>query len=435
VDSFAIGHGGAKVKLVLLYFLGLVALSGLPSPWHRKWNIWLPAGLAILHLVALAEHVAYCMKSGVPIIARTICLYHGLNSPSRLQHTHSSKAVISTILTYTGEGFDAGHPYLAIFPSWWLWLHTALFLGVAMMGVLVVHKAQKEMRFGEFLSLALVVFTLVKNGLDGGPLDTQTIAAIPYFAVLMGFHRKTGFALTGVLLLTTLGLSGTEFAFYDIWRFSSATLCFGMPLLIQRARGHGDPKSWVVVLLAVLPLILAPAVQYRGHFPTPRLPNSAVTIKYGLERLQKGWVISLVSKGELPNVGSSLFRVKEVRRGHRMWVTRVELLRDTTPFELCDLLSLNVFRQHVGWYQEPAYVTIRGPMKLPASKTWRQSELVTGYLEDTVGDEERLVLELCVGGKTNAASDALGTELYVARTMALHYRKPSPEKDWRKPER
>jgi len=430
VDAFAIGQGGAKVKLVLLYFLALALTSRLPILWSRRWDRVLPIGLVGLHFVSLAEHVYYCRLTGLAVVARTVCFFDGLYSASRLQHAHASKAVLSTLVGQAGQSFDAGLPFVEIFPTWWLWCHSVLFSVVAMVGFAAAHKAQKERPFGPFLCYALVVFTLLKNSLDGGPLDSQTIAAIPYFVALSGYERGKGLGLAGGLLAVTLSLSGMEFAGYDLWRLFSALIFFAIPLVGQWAWDRPGLKAWLAVLALVCPLLLGPALLYRGHFRTPRLPNSAATLHYGLEKLEKGWTVSLVSQGPLGEVPVELGRIKDVRRGHRVVLSRLQLERDTTPIELCDTFSLNLFRRPVVWYQSPTYAVIEGPMPLPGSESWKESEFVTGFLRDETEGSHRLVLELAVGSGVNVAADALGRESYAAEFFGLLYEKPDPLKSW-----
>lgn len=424
VDSFAIGHSGAKVRLFLVYLALVAALYPLPSLWRPGWLRPFLGALGTLYALSLGEHLYYCHKLGLAAIPRTVCLSNGLQSATRLQHMHGSKAVLGILTRYTGQGFDAGNPFLGVFAHWWLGFHALLFLLTGAAGLALLHHHLKKHSLWNSLSMALVVFTLVKNSCDGGFLDTQTLAAVPVLGYHLGYSpRKAGVPVL-LLLLLNLALSGPAYLGYDLWRFTSATACFSLPILCGLTIKE---RKWLLpcgVLALILPAL--PLLQFAGLVRSNRLPNTPDTFLYAFRPLRAGWTVNVVSDETLSPHSSQDFQVVEERTGRKVRVSRVKLNRDTTPLELCDAFSLNIFRRPVGWYQEPAYVTISGPAPLPAEKRWRSSPLVVAYLEEP----SRLSLQLIPGAGTNAAADAFGDTLYGASELTLFYQNPFPQGPW-----
>ena len=430
VDAFAIGHGGSKVKLLLSVYLLVTLASLVKLPWRKSWGAKLVAGLVLLHLLSLGSYLVYCWQNGLTLIPQNVCFFDGVHSSTRLQHIHTSKLVMATLLGYAGQGLDAGRPFVHFFPTWWRWLHSATFLIIGFLALLSLCHTRSKRSFGEYLCYFMVLMTLLKNSLDGGPLDTQTMAALPFFAWLLGYRVTWGAGLAGLLLTVSLLLSGPTLLAFDLWRFSLAVVSFSVPLALQTAWLN---KSWAKTLMSAALIglcLLAPFAQFQGWVRSHRLANTPSMFRYGESGLKKDWVIQVVSVGELPNTETSPVQVVSHGRGRRLCLSNVKITKDTSVLSLCDEFGLNIFRKPISWTHLPAYVTIEGPSPLPSEAAWANSELVSAFCLDETGPLKRLILQLKVGGGINIANEAFGTTPYAAQNFRISYENPRPNGDW-----
>lgn len=424
VDSFAISLSGAKVRLLFLSLSLLSLLMIFPPLWSKKWTPAFLVGLALLYCLPVAEHLYFCQKTDLPILPRTVCLSDGMMSATRLQHIHESKVALATLFDYTGQSFEMGRSFLAVFPAGLRWCHAALFLLVSIAGFLCAQGYARRGRLWASISFALVTFSMVKNSVDGGPLDTQTLAAFPFFLHFLGYSAKRGAIISLSLLGLNFVLSGIAYFWVDAWRFATATIVFALPLLWSRA--HASRKYLLGCLAGMSLLVLLPALQYLQVVENNRLPTTPSVLRYAFQPLEEGWTVTLISGHDLSGVLTKDSTVEETHVGDQVRMSRVKLLRRSTPLELCDVYRLNITRRPVEWYQGPVYMVIEGHQPLPEDRSWRTSPLVTGYLEE----ENRLVLEMYPGGTINTATDAFGPSLYGAETFRLQYEKPPG--DWKK---
>lgn len=423
VDSFAISLSGAKVRLLLLS-LGLLSFLMLfPPLWNKKWTPAFLLGLALLYCLPVAEHLYFCHKTDLPLVPRTVCLSEGMMSATRLQHIHESKVALATLFDYTGQSFEMGRSFLPVFPAGLRWFHAALFLIVSVAGFLCAQGYARRGSLWSSLSFVLVTFTMVKNSVDGGPLDTQTLAAFPFFLYFLGYSARRGAALSLGLLGLNFVLSGPAYFWVDAWRFATAAIVFALPLLWGRA--HTSRKYLFGLVAGLAILILLPGLQYFQAVENNRLPTTPSVLRYAFQPLEAGWTVTLISAADLSQVPTKDYEVTEQRVGDQVRMSRVKLLRPSTPLELCDIYGLNITRRPVEWYQGPVYMVIEGSQPLPRERAWRESPLITGYLEE----EKRLVLEMYPGGGINTATDAFGSSLYGAEVFRLQYDKPPG--DWK----
>lgn len=431
VDSFALGHSGSKVKLLLAVYFVIALSSVYKLPWRPRWKSGLIVGLVLLHFLSLASYLFYCFQNGLGILPQNVCFFDGVHSSTRLQHIHTSKLVMATLFEYAGQSLDGGRPYLKFFPNWWCWIHTSIFLVVGVMALSSLQEARSCRNFPLYLCYFLVLITLLKNSLDGGPLDTQTLAAIPFFTWFSGFGVRRGAYISGALMALNLMLSGPDYLAYDLWRFILALITFSLPLAVNRIREDRTLQNILLSCALVFVWTLAPVAQFAGWVQSHRISNAVGTLLYANSELKRDWVVQVVSVGPLQLRRDDSLRIEGFYQGRRLNLTNLRLLKDTQVLALADRFGLNIFRRPISWHPKPAFVSVEGPGPLPEAAEWEQSEFVTAYLVDKSGSLNRLLLELKVGGGINVANEALGIEAYAAQSFRLNYDNPVPSGNWK----
>ena len=429
--NYAGGYSGAKSFLLLLFLAVLSALAPWPSVWKERWNWSVPTGLGLLYLLSVAEYLYYCRAFGLPLNQRSVLVHQGLQSSTMLGHFHTNKAALAALLPYSGQGFDSGAPFLAVFPRLVLLSHGLLFLVQATAVVAMVHHYQKNMSPERALTLALGVYPLVKGVVDGGPFSVPDAArlALLSWVFLEGFKRKLALGIAGSLGLLSLLIQGTGGVAISLMQAAISLLVLCLPLAWERVRLQGlKPKSALWLGLCLATLLGTPLLKYR-ILPNHRKPPYPVaTWSYGNAPLQAGWVVHIVSPGSLPS--TELGEVLDSNEAGRLRVSRLQLKRSTTPFELCRAFGLNVFRQPVVWYQGPGYVEIEGPFEMPPPVEWLHSPLVTRYSFEARHGWTRLVLEMVPGAQTNVACELLPNGPFATRRVDLSYHKPEVSAPW-----
>lgn len=424
LDPFANGESAVKVLLLLLFLAVLSALGPFRSLWNEAWNRWLLGGLVVLYGIVVAEYVSYCRHFGLPPAGRSVLVYDGLQSSTRLEHMHNCKAALSVLLPYQGQSFDAGGPFVSVYPTWILLVHGFLFALLSVACVLFVHHYGKELTPERMLFLALGIYPLVKGGVDGGPFDYVNAAKLGFLALVLlkGRARRAVLVVALCLFVFGFGLETHKGIGHNILKLSIALVGLALPLFFEQARLRRSPGAAVALVSALVFFLGSPFVNYElyGYYRSP--PSGLATWRYGDSLLKEGWTVHVVSPGELPD--SEVGQVLSTSRVRRLRVSRVKLKRNTSPFELCRLYGLNVVRTPVIWYQEPGYVVIEGPFKMEDPAGWLHNEVVLRYAYQVDGGETRLVLEMIPGAQTNVACDVLPPGPFATYRVDMVYQMP-----------
>ena len=431
LDHFAGGFSGAKAVLLVLFLTVLSAVQPFPAVWKPRWNGFFVGGLAFLYTLVLAEYVYYVRLFGMPLNQRSVLVYDGMQSSTRLEHIHNCKAALSALIPYLGQGFDAGAPFVAVYPKMLLLFHGLVFLVVCVMSVLLMQYYGQRLTPEKTVFLALGLYPLVKGVVDGGPFSLPDAGRLAFLALvfLKGARRRAVLALSLLLTTTALLIEADKGLVHNLLRLGIAMLGLSLPLLFEKARRGTSPGAWVGAVVAAISFLGAPIFTYKLYSVQQTPPFSLATWEYGSSVLKQGWTVHIVHRGELKDceVGQILGTLK----ANRLSVSRLKLARETTPFELCRLYRLNVLRTPVVWYQEPGYVVVEGPFRMEDPREWLHNPIVLRYSFQEEADRTRLVLELIPGAQTNVACDLLPIGPFPTRRVDLTYTVPD-EVSWKR---
>ena len=157
--------------------------------WKPRWNKLFVGGLVSLYALVLAEYIYYTRHFGLPLNERSVLVYDGMQSSTRLEHIHNCKAALSVLIPYLGQGFDAGAPFVAVYPKMLLLVHGVVFLVVCLMSVLLMQYYGKRLTPERTVFLALGLYPLVKGVVDGGPFSLPDAGRLAFLALI--FFRGT----------------------------------------------------------------------------------------------------------------------------------------------------------------------------------------------------------------------------------------------------
>lgn len=424
LDHFAGGFSGAKAVLLVLFLTVLSAVQPLPSMWKPKWNTYFVGGLAFLYALVVAEYIYYVRLFGLPLNQRSVLVYDGMQSSTRLEHIHNCKAALSALLPYVGQGFDAGAPFVVVYPRGLLLFHGIVFLVVCLMSVLLMQYYGKRLTPERTVFLALGLYPLVKGVVDGGPFSLPDAGRLAFLALvfLKGRKQRAALALSILLTVFALVIEADKGLVHNSLRLGIAMLGLSLPLLFEKARREAGATARIGAVAATIAFLGAPVLTYSLYSVQQTPPFSLATWKYGSSALEEGWTVHIVHKGDLKEC--EVGEVVSTLKANRLSVSRVKLTRRTTPFELCRLYRLNVLRTPVVWYQEPGYVVVEGPFKMDDPAEWLHNPIVLRYSYQAEDGRTRLVLELVPGAQTNVACDLLPLGPFPTRRVDLTYTVP-----------
>ena len=431
LNNYAFGYSPMKPTLLVLFLSILSLLSLFPSPWRSSWNPLVLVGALSLYAASLAEYLHYCSQYDLSITERSVMVYDGLQSSTRLEHMHNSKAVLAQILGYAGQGFDVGRPFLAHSSPLWLWIHGISYLLFCGLLVLFIHHYQKKLSPERAVLLGLGGYTLVKGLIDGGPFSIEDVSGFLLLtAVLLeGKARRWGLVFLTLLFTLCLGLELHKGFLYILGRILASVAALSVPLLCEQAR-HKASKVWLLgPIFGFGFLLLHPIADYRLQPLRRSPPYGLATIHYGHSVLKKDWNVTLVSRGSL--VSGEFGEVVAQRRGNRLSVSTLKLARSTTPFELCEHYHLNILRSPVSWYPHPAYVLVEGAFEMESPERWLRSETVLATSFESKENWTKLVLKLVPGALTNVAVDILPKGPFATRRVNSSFREPEVTAPWK----
>jgi len=219
VDVFAIGLSDMKI-LSFPIFAFMLAVLYYSKPNNLDYcqtarKIWVL--LSVLFAAGLLFYVYLVLTSGVDGFYRFYAVRDGFVSSSLIGHIHAFKPVVGWFLesmpqlSYT---FDFGYPILAFIPSYAYMPFTLLLFYL----IYLVYKfvpnisARLDYSIGMFFPFAVSLYTVLKNIVDGGLLNTQLTIPMAVFAFLLAFRKEDSFARkTAKLLAFTLSFVLLQF--------------------------------------------------------------------------------------------------------------------------------------------------------------------------------------------------------------------------------
>ena len=336
VDTFAIGDSFTKVYLILL-LAGLVLLSP-ELPFDARTARAASLFLGLLLLLSLGQHSWVMDSLGLGIKNQIGVVFAGDYSTTRLDHIHVPKAALGLLLSGMSYRFDAGLPFQQFFPSYLLWIQLLL-LTLLSLGAFVVLVNSRERKSGpEFALDFLVWFVAVKATVDGGPLNSEFVAVLPFLlaAVWTGSWRRFGLLLWLSYFTFSLFLPGS--GLLRLFQFFSTLIALGTAFLVLKRPRWGAGLMLLAVLL--LPLM-------RNTLDSELADsNHAWNVLNSLKTpLEPGETVYVTSTTDLKS--NEQAEILEVQTALPYRVTTVRILRSTTAYQLCRSLELYVARRPV----------------------------------------------------------------------------------------
>ena len=424
LNQYAFAESSFKLILLLLFLTVLSAIQPLGSIWKESWNRRFSALLILLYGFTLTEYLYYCWLFQLSPTRRTVVFDGGTFSTTRIDHIHNAKAVLSVFLPYRGQAFDAGTPFLSIYPRSVLVVHGVLFLLVCLATVLLVHHYARQWTAERTLFLALAMFPLVEEVVDGGPLqlDNSTRLILVALVLTRGVYRNILLVCGFSLFFANLYLGAHKGLLFNLVTGCVGVVGLMLPLAFERMRLERSVLAGVGFVVLLTLFLGTPLWKYHHYSHFQKTNYSPGAWLYGNSKLEKGWTVHIVSGGELPK--QDIGELMGTSRANRLRISHLKLNRETTPFELCRLLRLNVLRGPVTWYQEPVYAIIEGPFVLQEPAKSLDSECVQRYSLTTTRGQSRLVLELIPGSQIPVAADLMQNGPYVADKFDWTYTEP-----------
>lgn len=336
VDMFAVGDSFTKVYLLLL-LAGLVLLSP-DLPFDKRTARATSLLLGFLLLLSLGQHSWVMDSLGLGIKNQIGVVFAGDYSTTRLDHIHVPKAALGLMLSGMSYRFDAGLPFQQFFPPYLLWSQLLLLLLLSLGTFVVLVNSRSRKSGSEFTLDFLIWFIGVKATVDGGPLNSEFVAVLPFLlaTVWTGSWRRFGLLLWPSYFVFAFWLPGSHLL--RLFHFVSTLLAIGATVLvIKRPR-------WGIGLLLACILLLSPL---RNTLDSDLAEsNHAWNVLNWLCRpLEPGDVVYVTSSADLHS--NELAEILETHTALPYRVASVRILRPTTVFQLSRGLGLYVARRPV----------------------------------------------------------------------------------------
>lgn len=200
VNLFAGGRSGSKTILFFLYCLFLTFFLFYKKKLFSKFSVvWGFVALCLFYFYGIISHLFLSNLYGISPLAFSITGHNGELSSTTLTHIHEAKAALGYILAKVGlihfQTLDAGGAYLGILPGWWLFVG-ALLLLIVLFYVFVsfeklapFYENKTKLRKIIFLfGYAIISFSLVKTGLDGGLFTPSLLALLLSLLLFLRFY-------------------------------------------------------------------------------------------------------------------------------------------------------------------------------------------------------------------------------------------------------
>jgi hypothetical protein len=199
VDVFAIGLSNAKLYGFPLFAL-IMLLSYFRKPkddaGFKRRALRVGAVLAILFTASLASFLYVTKTIGASGLYRYYVVRDGFLSSNYLSHIHSFKPIVGwpleffSTMSYT---LDYGYPFMAYIPFYaYIPLSMLLLYLLYQLWEITSHIGQRaNYSVSWFFVLAVSVFTIVKNIIDGGVLCPQLTIPMGIFAYLLLLRKET----------------------------------------------------------------------------------------------------------------------------------------------------------------------------------------------------------------------------------------------------
>ncbi|MDX1974680.1 MAG: hypothetical protein SFT92_03280 [Rickettsiales bacterium] len=219
IDIFASGRSDFKLYFFLTYLLVILSFRHLPATKSRPYLAcfnWLLA--ATLFVFGLSEFWVFNDQFFDDPTGLVYPLHHAAISSTSIYHIHNAKLVLAFIqslfsTTHNEWGYDSGYPYLLFYPTWWMALHSLVYI-VFFISSLIQLRSYRALSPGLYAVFVLVSFMVLRNVLDGGLLFAETLAAVPAYTALQwqlwrrqrftSFHRYVTYVFAALSIAAAL---------------------------------------------------------------------------------------------------------------------------------------------------------------------------------------------------------------------------------------
>ncbi|MBM3308969.1 MAG: hypothetical protein FJY77_01825 [Candidatus Altiarchaeales archaeon] len=208
VDIFAIGLSDIKI-LAFPVFACLLALLYYHKPNELDYcqtarRIWML--LAVLFTAGILSFIYLVLVSGVDGFYRFYVVRDGFISSNLIGHIHASKPIIGWPLEFFPQfsyTLDFGYPIMAYIPFYVYIPFTLMLFCLLYLLYKIVPNLAVRLNYSVslFFIFAIGLFTVLKNIVDGGLLNTQLTIPLAVFTFLFAFRKEDSFACKTARLL------------------------------------------------------------------------------------------------------------------------------------------------------------------------------------------------------------------------------------------
>lgn len=271
VNLFASGRSNVKTTLFLVYLLAVLVPFGRrcsPIPgWAVRGAYSLP--LVLMGMIAI-EHFWLASHLGMNAFERLDLYVDGELTSTSAVHMHEGKLVLSGLSGLFGDNvlfqYDSGYGLSMLFPRWLLIVQGVLVIAMLAAVLRVVLFTVRDPDVPAPVKCLLVVsaFSVMKNSVDGGALNPETLVSLPVFLACLKLSRPDRSTrrsrLVEMMFPAGVGLllAGIFFVAIDEWLKISLLALFPLiafyGVLVLVAESLSRRRTVLAVLAVVLPV-------------------------------------------------------------------------------------------------------------------------------------------------------------------------------------
>src|SRR3989344_502383 len=219
VDVFGAGRSDVKVFLFpisviilfFLYFFRFKKAEFSEKEFQQRAKKFF-AALIILFTAQLTSFIFFLYKFGPGIIPYPWLVRAGAISSNQINHIDSFKPVLGWFVEFfpqLSRLFDAGYPFMSYIPFYVFIPFTIIFIYLFYCAWKLVPLLGSKLRYSAvlFLLLCLSLFTVLKNVVDGGLLNYETVAGLTVLSLLFFSSRENSKAIIVAGIISAAAVS------------------------------------------------------------------------------------------------------------------------------------------------------------------------------------------------------------------------------------
>lgn len=198
MNIFSYGLSDFKIYfLIVFYFITAVSWNFMPEKVGRRSLAVSLAVLAVCFALGMAEFIYLYLRLGIPVLLGEYAYFvgDGAFTGTVFTHIHNSKIVLAAVCRAIQHFFpqwqinaDYGLPMLHYYPRGL----AAAQLVLVLTGIFLIFRSLRHMRnslpMGWFVVYFISAFIVLKNSVDGGILNRETMFALPVFLAV--YHKQ-----------------------------------------------------------------------------------------------------------------------------------------------------------------------------------------------------------------------------------------------------